>query len=224
MTTCDVTNSQMYATVVGTDVPGYGASIDARMTQNRRGETRVAVGLPLKSEIVRLGQTWTARIASASAFTHVAALPTTRAELALYNGEPGSGKCYIIDSVWHLAISSMAAAGSVALIAQISPAVAALTDDAAQLITGRTGKLNYGGYAKRAVAVTTMVANRWELLQSSNAGGSATAQIGLATYADVYGGWILRPGDTFGVNVVAGTAAGTAIMGITWHEVQLDIG
>lgn len=207
-----------------TTVPDYGDGHEDAPQMNPRGELLLAQALPPKTELARLGQTWTARIASGSAFTHVAALPTTRAELALYNGEPSGGKCYVIDSVWHLAISSMAAAGSVALIAQIAPGVAALTDDSAQLITGRNGKVVYGGYAKRAVAVTTMVANRWEVLQSSNSGGGATAQIGLASYADVYGGWILKPGDTFGVNVVAGTAAGTAIMGVTWHEVQLPIG
>lgn len=219
MATIDL--SGLLARTRKTSVPSYSDSQEVIPAGNDRGELLVAQSLPPKTELVRLGQTWETRIASGSAFTHVAALPTTRAELALYNGEPSGGKSYVIDSVWHLGITSMAAAGSVALIAQIAPGVAALTDDTAQLITGRTGKVTYGGYAKRAVAVTTMTANRWSLLQSSNSGGGATAQIGLATFADVFGAWILRPGDTFGVNVVAGTAAGTAVMGIVWHEVQL---
>lgn len=221
MATIDITG--LTGRVRKTSVVSYSDLDEKIPSINDRGELLVAQSLPPRTELARLGQTWTARIASGSAFTHVAALPTTRAELALYNGEANGGKCYVIESVWHLGITSMAAAGSVALIAQIAPGVTALTDDTAQLITGRNGKVSYTGNARRAVAVTTMTANRWELLQSSNSGGAATAQIGLASFADLCGGWILKPGDTFGVNVVAGTAAGTAIMGITWTEIQLPI-
>lgn len=219
----DTIPNPLYGLVRGASRPNY-AEGDQRLSLLNGGELTVAFGLPPKSELVRQGQTYETRIASGSAFTHVAALPTTRAELALYNGESAPGKCYVIDAVWHLAITSMAAAGSIAIIAQLVSGVAALTDDPLQLITNRNGNPNYGGRAKRAVAVTTMVANKWSLLQSSNNGGAATAQIGLASYAECYGGWILKPGDTFGVNVVAGTAAGTAVMGICWHEVQLNLG
>lgn len=201
-------------------VPNLSEGQNGDLQVNNRGEQIVAAGLLPKTQLVALGNSWCARIATANAFTHVAAMPTTRYELALYNGEPSNGKSYVIDAVWHLGITSMAAAGSVIVLAQYVPQIAALTDDTAQLITSRSGK-TYGGNGKRAVAGTTMVANKWEVLQSSNAGGSATAQIGLGSYAPVDGGFILRPGDTFGVNVVAGTAAGTAIMGIVWHEVQL---
>lgn len=188
---------------------------------NNRGDACITWSLPPKAEIVRLGQSWDVRIASGSAFTHVAALPTTRAELVLFNGDPT--KCYVVDSVYHLGISSMGAAGSVTLLGQIVSGIAAPTDDPLQLITGRSGR-SYGGNAKRAVAQTTMLANRWSILQTSNNGGSATAQIGLATLAEVYGGFILKPGDTFGANAIVGTAEGTGILGIVWHEVELPLG
>lgn len=204
-------------------VPTYSDQDEKIPAMNDRGELLVSPALLPKTELARLGQTWNVKIATASAFTHVAALPTTRAELVLFNGEAAGGKSYVIDSVWHLGITSMAAAGSVALLGQIVPNATAPTDNTSQLITSRNGK-TYNGYAKRAVAQTTMTADKWELLASSNSGGGATAQIGLATIAELNGGWILKPGDMLGVNVVAGTAAGTAIMGITWHEVQLPIG
>lgn len=210
------------ARVRKSSVPSYADADEKIPAMNDRGELLFAPGLPDDVEIARLSETWETRIASANAFTFVAALPTTRAELALYNGEAAGGKCYVIDSVWCLGITSMAAAGSVALIDQISPGVAALTDDTAQLITGSTGKVAYGGRAKRALAVTTMVANRWSLLNTSISGGAATAQIGLAAWARVRHR-IIKPGDTYGVNVVAGTAAGTGIMGIKWHEIQLPV-
>ncbi len=186
------------------------------------GEVYTVNSLPPKAEMARVGQLWDVRHASGSAFTFVAALPTTRSEMLLYNGEAGTGKTYVIDAIWCLGITSMAAAGSISLIAQLAT-IAAPTDDALQLITGRTNK-PYGGAAKRAVALTTMTANKWTLLNSSNSGGGATAQIGLSAYADVYGSWFVKPGDSLGVNVAAGTAAGTAIIGISWYEVQLNLG
>mgnify|MGYP007100049530 CR=1 FL=1 len=175
-----------------------------------------------KTEIARTGGLNTVRIASGNAFTNVAALPTTRAELVLYNAEVSGGACYVIDSVWYLGITSMAAAGSVALIAQIVVAPSAPTDNTSQLITNNRGT-TYAGRATRAIAQTTAVANKWELLNSSQNGGAATAQIGLASYAECWGKFVIRPGDMFAVNAVAGTAAGTAIMGITWAEFGVTV-
>lgn len=187
---------------------------------NARGDLCVAQSLPPKAELVRLGNTYTCAIATGSAFTYVAAWPTTRAELVLYNGESASGKTYVIDSAWMTSISSTAAAASLSLLAQYAPAIAAPTDDTAQLITSRSGKTAYPGSAKRAVAVTTMTANKWELVGHTPAGPSAS--IATSVYADLYGGWLLKPGATLGLAGVAGTAAGTAVLGVCWHEVQLD--
>lgn len=170
-----------------------------------------------KTELARIGGLNCVRIASGSAFTNVAALPTTRAELVLYNGEPTGGACYVIDSVWYLGVTSMAAAGSVAIISQIVTQPAAPTDNSSQLITNNRGT-TYAGRALRAIAQTSAIANKWELLATSQSGGAATAQIGLSAFADCGGRFVIRPGDMFAVNVVAGTAAGTAIMGITWSE------
>src|SRR5258708_4563727 len=76
---------------------------------NERGDLLTAWSLPPKTELAKLGQTWDVRIASGSAFTFVAAYPTTRAELVLFNGEAAGGKCYVLDSAWCLSITSMAA-------------------------------------------------------------------------------------------------------------------
>lgn len=187
---------------------------------NNGGEIVVAQGIPSKAEMCRLGKLNTLRMASASAFMHVAAYPTTRAELVLFNGDPL--KSFIIDSVFDLAITSMAAAGSIALLAQIVPSAAVPVDDSSQLITVCTGA-NYGGSGKRAVAQTTAIANKWELLAPSFNGGGATAQIGLAAYAEVWGKLIIPPGSMLALNLVAGTAAGTSILGVTWFEAILNL-
>ena len=129
----------------------------------------------------------------------------------------------MIDSAFLVNITSQAAAQPFSLLAQLVPAPAAPTDDTAQLITSRSGKSNYGGNAKKAVAQTTMIANNWELIGNA-AVSPMTTNLGNGIYVDLYGGWIVRPGSMLGLAGLAGTAAGTAIIGVTWHEVMLNLG
>ena len=205
--------------VRGVSAPAYGDG-EQSFGVTPRGETIVAQGLPPKTEVVRLGDSWTCQIATGSAFTHVANMPTTRAELALYNGEPGDGKCYVIDAVWWFCLTSITAASGGTLIYQVAAAAAAPTDDPLQLINSPMGK-TYGGRAKRAVAVTTMTANKWAALASQPAG--AAVSIGVGVVAEARGGIVLPPGATLGLNVVVGTATGTGLIGLAWHEAKLRI-
>lgn len=193
------------------------AGSDAPARISKGGELYVASGLPRKAESVRLGNYWSCTIATGSAFTNVAGMPTTRAELALYNGELSGGKSYIIDQISFLSLTSITAAAGIGIIWQVG-APAALTDDTAQLINGASG-MTYNGRAKRAVAVTTMVANKWTIAATGQTG--AAASIGHAVVAEINGGIIVRPGFTVGVNVVAGTAVGTSLMGISWIEAEM---
>jgi hypothetical protein len=205
----------IYGTVRRGAVADYNDGSTSQVAVNNRGDMLVAPSLLSKAELARLGRSWSCTIATGSAYTNVAGMPTTRAELALYNGD--STKSYIIDQVWFLSLTSIAAAANVSLIYQVG-FPAALTDDAAQLINSPLG-LTYSGRAKRAVAVTTMVANKWAVLAAS--GANASASIGTGIVANVDGGIILIPGATLGLNAVAGTAAGTSLIGVSWHEVEL---
>lgn len=195
------------------DGEGYGAV-------NSRGDFLVAQSLPHTAEIVRLGDSWTCTTATASAFTSVAAMPTTRSELSLYNGEPSTGKSYVIERVWWMSLTSITAASGASLIYQVGAAITPLTDDANQLINSPLGKV-YGGRARRAVATTTHTANKWAVLESASAGPAASIGFGLASH--VNGAVIVPPGATLGLNVVLGTATGTNLIGVSWHEVQLKI-
>ena len=213
----DPVTNIFYGTVRGTSRPNYSEG-ESRFGLVNGGETVVAEGLPRATEITRLGNSWSAVIPTGSAFTHVADMPTTRAELALYNGD--ASKSYVIDSVWWYCLTSITAASGATLIYQVAPA-AALTDNSAILINSPMGKV-YNGKAKRAVAVTTMTANKWTALASAQAG--AAVSIGVGLFADVQGRVIVTPGMTLGLNVVVGTATGTALIGVAWHEVNLNIG
>lgn len=203
--------------VRGNARPAYGEG-DQRISLSNGGEVVVAHGLPSKTERVRQRNTWYVTIATGSAFQPVAAWPTTLANIVLYNGDPK--KSYVIETVWASAITSIAAATSFSLLAQLSATgIAAPTDDTAQLISGRTGG-TYGGFAKRAVANTAFaLANKWDVIGESP--GHPSTAIGAGVFADVDGGWVVRPGACFCTNVVASTAAGTMIQGISWTEIDL---
>lgn len=193
---------------------------------NPRGQQITAAGALAKSEIVRLGRTYECSIATGSAFTHVAAWPTTRAELVIKNVAT-DGTCLVIDSAWSANVAtSVAAANTYTLLGQIvSSSATAVTDDTAQLIVSRSGKAgsNGSGNVTRCVANTSYgVASRWSVLGSTSSGG-ATATIGEGIYVDLNGGWIVPPGALFLLNLVVGTATGTSSIGVVWHEMVVGI-
>lgn len=206
-----------FGTVRGASPPNYNEGSVSQIGINERGDQFVAQSMSALTEIVRRNDSWSVTIATASAFTNVAGMPTTRAELALYNGEVAGGKSYVIDWISFLSLTSVAAIANVSLIYQVDN-VTALSNNANQLIASPTGR-TYGGLALRAVAVTTMAANKWAMAGAGLSG--AAASIGLGVLAKVGGAIIVAPGDTLGVNAVAGTAVGTSMMGIGWHEVVL---
>lgn len=210
------------ARVRSTAANAYASGVND-MNMNSRGDLSVVQGLPPFAELTRLGRSFSAMVPTGSAFAPVAAFPTTLANLILYNGESSGGKSYIIDTVWACGITSIAAATSFTGLAQISNAsVAAPTDNAAVLRTGRAG-LTYTGSAKLAMANSTFaVASKWTVIGQSS--GHPSTAIGAGLYCDVAGRFIIPPGACFCVNLVASTAAGTMIQGIDWFEVQLDLG
>jgi len=213
------------ATRTGTEVYNNTQGQEIQACFNSRGDQLVAQALPRYTELARMGTLWTCRMATGSAFTYVNAWPTTRAELVLYNGEPTGGKSFVITRAWMYNISSMGAAQPITLIGQIVPAVGTVpTHDVAQLITGHNGKASYSGLAKVAVANTTagQTTNLWDVLASTNS--PMTTNLGQAVTADLFGIYIIPPKGVFALAGIAGTAAGTATIGVTWAEIQLGLG
>lgn len=187
---------------------------------NNRGELVVAQGLPTKSELARLGDSWASQILTASAFTYVNAWPTTRSEFQLYNGDPV--KSYIIDTAWMAGITSIGAAQPATLLAQTcAPGVQAAPTPHVSIIQSLCGRTAYAGRAIRGVAVTTAIANSWQAIASTVL--PMTTNLGHACFAELYGAYIIPPGGSFNLAGLSGTAAGTAICGVTWHEVILPV-
>lgn len=205
----------LYANVRQT-APEIYSSGQSQVDQNIRGDLCFAPALYPRAELARLANSWYVITPTASAFAPVAAMPTTLAVLAIYNGYTDT-TCLVIDQVWYFALTSQGAASPVTVLAQVAQ-VAALTEAAATLITSPLGKV-YSGSVLKALNVTTMVANKWSLVGTG--GSAATATIGSGAVAEVAGSIIVKPGFTLGVNALVGTAVGTAIMGISFHEVKL---
>lgn len=204
------------ANVRVTSPAAYGSGSE-QLEANRRGELMIAPAQLSKTELARLNDSWSCQMATGSAFTFVANMPTTRAELVLFNNH--ATKSVIIDTAWCFALTSITAASSMTLIYQVA-SISAPTDDTAQLINSPLGK-TYSGSTRRAVAQTTMTANKWAVLACAGAG--AAASIGHGVFAEVNGGIILRPAYGLGLNVVVGTATGTGLIGVSWHEATLDV-
>src|SRR5512139_2500906 len=204
------------------------ASQEAQTLYNARGDQLVAQSLPPLSELVRMGNVWSMRVATASAFNAVAALPTTLGAMILYNGEAAGGKSYVILNAWCTTIVTAAAATQYSLICQALPsalvvATAPTHSPTTTILTSRSGKAAYTGLAKRAVGVTTFFTDGWEVIGTQ--GGGAAANVGLGVFADLQGGIVIPPSGAFGLNVVAGTVnTAGMIVGCTWAEVQLDRG
>ena len=79
--------------------------------QNPRGDLSLAQGLPERTELVRMGQSYSAQIPAGSAFTLLITIPTTRAELALQNAAAtDSNIVLVIERFWVKAVTSMASA------------------------------------------------------------------------------------------------------------------
>lgn len=208
--------SAIEARVRGSSRDELNAGSDSSLRMSKGGELYIAQALPSKAEAVRLGNYWTTTIPTGSAFTNVANMPTTRAELILYNGNVNGGASLIIDQISFLSLTSVTAAAGVAIVWQVNNST--VTDDTTVLINGATG-LTYGGRAQRDLALTTMVANKWTIANTSPTG--AAASIGLSVVAEINGGIIVKPGFALGVNAVVGTAVGTSLMGISWIEAEL---
>ncbi len=209
-------NLTLYANVRQTAPETYSSG-QSQVDQNPRGDLCIAQALLPKTEMTRLANTWYTITPTGSAFAPVAAMPTTLAVLAIYNGYTDT-TCLIIDQIWITTLTSAGAATNYGILAQVLQ-VAALTDSATVLVTSPLGKV-YSGSVLKAINVTTMVANKFSILGVGTSGGAA-AGIGTGAVAEVAGAIIVKPGFTLGVNAIAGTASGTAMMGILWHEAKL---
>lgn len=186
---------------------------------NSRGDQLVAQGLPERSELVRMGGSY--MVKQGTAVAPVTAEPTTAAHYSLWNGESAGGRCYLIDSIECLIVTSTAVATPLYTVAQLNltnPITAPAAGDTPKSLSGRK---NYGGkgIAKQAVTITDDGA--WHNVGPYLMPFTGTATAGLVYELNVYGRYIVPPQGLFSLASVATTTTGTIRYCIIYHEVDL---
>jgi hypothetical protein len=208
------------AQVRGGDAGNYPENREDQEAQmNCLGDMIAIQALPNKAEIVRMGDSWQVLGAASTGLT---AVPTTAGLLTLWNGEPGNGKFYAIDSIIATKVIADVTTDDLATIwAQIIRPPMATPADAALTIRSLNGKYSYGGRA-RTVAASTTLANRWEPFGQID---NPTAAIAGSPWAqkdiDVLGRLIVPPGGALTLTASEVTAtASTFRFCIRWHEIM----
>lgn len=185
---------------------------------NGRGDMLVSLALPPAVELVRHGESY--GVIQATAVAPVVALPTTTAQVSLWNGEPSNGKSYVIDSIICTVVVSAAAATSIGIAGMLNKgAVSAMVADITPF--GLAGH-GYQGRGRVDLAAT-VVDDGWHPIGTSIIG--AASQIGQTIDLPVKGLYIVPPGGAFSIATLANTATTITVkMGLRWHEIQLDLG
>lgn len=156
---------------------------------------------------------------TATAVAPVAAIPTTAAHYALWNGEPAGGKAYTITSVSFTPVVSAGAAFVAQLLVHVGGTKSAPAGTIAQGPKPLDG-LKADTRAQSLSAVTIAAASGlWHPITPSINAGAATATIALGGYQNVRGIYTLQPGGLFALAVLC-SAAGSATcqLYVTWEE------
>jgi hypothetical protein len=202
----------------------YSEGDEKPPAMNKRGDLSTAFGLPERTEIVRIGRSFSAQIPAASAFSLLITIPTTRAELALQN-PTGNTVSYVIERFWVKAVTSTGSAGVITPLCQISPpGTTAVADNTAVLRTNLAGKVTVSPSATLCIASTATGALTDKWIHFPSGLQSMTTNIAACVDVNCYGRYIIPPGGVFNMNAQESVSGGTAIIGVEWHEVVLDLG
>lgn len=183
---------------------------------NSRGDLQIAQALPPRAELVRMGRSWLCRATTPVA--PVTALPTTTAQLTIYNGEPDDGAPYLIDVLLGVITTSAAAATGYGFAAcmHVGKPATVLTDGglAKRSLSGRPAS-----QTKARLAVgQTVVDDGWFPVGDAVIGPANN--LGMAKWQVLDGLIIVPPGHTFSMAQMANTGASiVGVCGMVWHEV-----
>jgi hypothetical protein len=185
---------------------------------NNRGDLIVSQSLPPKAELVRMGDSWQCK--TTTGLQAKTALPTTaNIAMGLWNGEPASGKSYIIDSVAaDCRIVDVTQVGTFSLFCQMGKTPIAAPADAALAIASLSGK-TYGGKARTVTDATTLNDGWFPCGSSPAVGPTLAGAVWKVMDVDLRGFYIVPPGGAFYISgVQVGGGAAGVFYTIRWHE------
>ena len=189
------------------------------LSTNLRGETLIALGSPGQTEWVRYGESYA--VIQGTAVAPVVALPTTAAQVSIWNGEPDGGKSYSVDSLIAMVAVSASASSAIGFAAMMNQGRVALPSGSLLTPHGLSGR-PYGGQGKVVLAATSLTDDAWMPVGNSVVG--AASQIAMPVEVTVGGLYLVRPGHLFSIAVLANTASTITVkMGFRWHEVQTGV-
>ena len=196
-----------------------GAATTPYAKASRHGGIRIGPSIPDYGEISSYGNTYSA--GSTTDIAPVAAIPTTSAHFIVWNGESqsGGGKNYYIQSASYMCSTSAGAILQQTLIAMVSTVVLA-----APSVTAGIGPKNLAGVASSSKATigsaATVVNNGiWQPITNSNNFGAQTPTIGMSSWVDLRGIYVVPPGCVFALAVMCQSAASAKNqLFVSWTE------
>jgi len=203
-----------------TTVPTYADAQEGYFQVNTQGSLLGGQGLPERTEVNRLGVGVVIATAAVVTLAGTAGLPTTTAPSYIWNGEPATGKTYLVDRIaWNCTSISAGAASFFQIIACVGrqPVAQPATIDTvnAYSTNGRryTGRCGTGHAA-------TVVNDGWFGIGSSTQTALSTT-IGIGCDALMDGAIILPPGFLLSLGCIGTNATSSGQFFITIYEVQI---
>lgn len=179
-----------------------------------RSDLSLAESLPSALEVSRMGETY--RCCATAAVASVVAVPTTAAQLTLWNGEPDDGKVYVLEAAHTVAVAG-AVAGPITIVGCVNAGKKANPAGTLLTIRGTAGQQYLG---QGVVALARSITNDgWFPLMQARA--HAASAIGAGAYVDLRGSVVLKPGHMFSISVVTNSTGITVRSGLRWQEVYL---
>lgn len=199
-------------------------SVDQYIEANNLGHLMTSKGLPDFAHLVNDGTVW--QVGEAAAVAAVTTLPTTTAQISLYNdNQDGSNKIYVVIAVFGTQVGNGAALNSWHIahcINTIKPTTKPTADIAVASIKSlKTPGPNYGGKAIVDLAAT-VTDDLWKPV-GPFAGTTVASLSGTAIYYILDGSVVVAPGGMYSLAAIAAATGITTRLGYVWAEVTLPM-
>lgn len=219
--------ARIAARIRGVQAEDYAAGGEEfQAAANNRGDLSFAPGLPPLTELVRLGESW--QVKTATAFAALVTEPTVVAGLSLHNNESADGPSYLIESIalWER-VADATQQNQLAAFAMLTPRGGTMPSAGTLLASATSIKSLSGrnGYSGSAIvrAGATVVDDGW-FPHGPSAPGAAAVAGGAWRVTDVplKGLYFVPPGAAFSLHAakIAATASQLHAV-IRFHVAQL---
>ncbi len=186
-----------------------------RFPYNDCGELITANAIPTDAELARTGRLF---YTIGSAVANLVAIPTTGAQLTLFNNGTNG---LIIHAVGTVGTATSAAVGQITLLARTDVPSQNVNPAGTLIIMGTSGNM-YAGSANAKASVTLAAigaANNTAWVPVAQSATNQATSIGTTCHAEVAGRWIVKPQGCFSLATLAYAASGSSQPYIYFSEI-----